>query len=152
MLQSSLIDLVEQNAKISKALARALRYGFSFNTSLKETTTEELVKAISDFNTLVDTKLFKEMPRPPIGYMTEVVLDWFNTSSEREKEEFITTKFDNLNVFFSTLGISIINHFSLWSYPWEKQLKDGADTSPNHPENLAMLVIENVWRTVKDDA
>lgn len=131
------------------SLSRALSYGMDFNSRLSISPSETILKNISEFNQ-VSGELIKQLPRPPVSYMVKIILDDFKNFSEREKEEFITTKFDNLNLFMSSLGLGIIEHFNLWAFPWKPQLVDGLDISPNHPENLALTVIQAVWRNTQD--
>lgn len=144
-----LIDLLDKSTNVTKALSRGLRNGLDFYGTIKENTSEEIVRAIKEFEE-VAAELSRQLPRPPAVYMTKKVLEWFDDSPESHKEEFVTTAFENLAVFMSSTGQTIIDHFNLWSYPWKPEIRDGVDMSPHHPENLAMQVIQNVWRAKQD--
>lgn len=146
-----LIDLLDSTAEVSANLCKALRYGTDYNSRLASSPSDNIIKSINDFNSVAE-KLIKQLPRPPVSYMSKTVLEWFDRSSERDKQEFITTDFNNLVVFMPSIGNNIINHFNLWSYPWMKEVVNGVDNSQYHPENLALAVIKNVWRSVQDDA
>ncbi len=147
---SALINLLSINADITKSLTRALKVGVNDFNNHTISTSEELLNNIKIFEeTALD--LIKQLPKPPVPYMAKTVEKWFDNSSDRDKEEFITTEFDNLVVFMSTLGAQIIKHFNLWRYPWIKDIKNGVDKSPYHPEAIALQVIETVWRKVKND-
>lgn len=83
------------------------------------------------------------LPKPDLDGMVEVVLEWFENSNDRLKAKFVTTEFDDLVVFHSTLGQNIRNHFNLWAFYDEKK--------EWHPDEASMEVIEEVWRIVKDE-
>lgn len=142
------LDLIETLADLSKLLLKTVRIGISgYNSSSRSL---EILSCIDSLNEKINN-LVGELPRPTIIYMTDIVTDWFNNSSERDKEEFVTTEFERLPVFMNSIGMNIINHFKLWAYPWESNIEDGIDNSPDHPEAIALEVIENVWRNVKND-
>ena len=142
-----LIDLLQSTASMTENLARAFKLGLNTNTgSLSVDLVNDIIQVDSQ-----SKELLKQLPRLPIPYMAKTVQEWFNNSNQRSKEEFLTTEFDNLVVFMSPLGAEIINHFNLWLYPWTKDIKDGIDRSPQHPEAVALQVIEEVWRSVNND-
>jgi hypothetical protein len=144
-----LLDLIYRASEVTMSLSRALNYGMDFNSRVPVSPSENILKNISEFNQ-VSEKLINQLPRPPIPYMVKAILEDFKNFSDREKEEFITTQFNNLNFFMPSLGVGIIEHFSLWAFPWRPQIVDGLDVSPNHPDNLALTVIEAVWRNLQD--
>lgn len=145
-----LVDLIDSAAGVTMALSRAIRYGVEFNPKLSNNPSEVIINSISEFNQLAE-ELIKQLPRPTIPYMTKITLEDFDKfSSERYKEEFITTEFTNLVVFMSSLGESIIDKFNLLVYNWKPQVVDGIDISPNNPYNLALTVIQAVWRNLQD--
>lgn len=145
-----LVELLDSNIAVAQALSRALRFGTNFNSNLQSNPSEDIISSIAHFNEIAE-ELIRQLPRPPISYMSRIVSEWFEKSSEREKEEFITTDFNNLIVFMSLIGNNIIEYFHLWSYHWKPQIENGIDISPHHPENLALAVIQAVWR-IKQDA
>lgn len=145
-----LIDLIDTTADVNKALTRALRYGVEFNHRLYISPAEDIIKVINKFDQISED-LIKQLPRPTISYMTRRVLEEdFEDLPIQYKEEFITTEYSNLIVFMSSIGMDIINKFNLWAYPWKPQIVGEADTSPNHPENLALVVIQTLWRNLQD--
>lgn len=146
----ALIDLLEASASMTKGLTRALKFGVNDFNKHTGSVVEELINDIKTCNKL-SVDLLKQLPRPPVNYMARTVEDWFNNSSEREKEEFLTTDFDNLVVFMAPLGRKIMDRFNLWMYSWVPDIRDNIDKSPQHPEAIALQVIETVWRNVKND-
>lgn len=43
-------------------------------------------------------------------------------------------------------GRWIRNRYSLWTVPWEPELRDGIDYSPYHPDAISMTIIKEVWK------
>lgn len=146
----AIIDLLEVSTSMTKDLTRALKFGINDFNKHRDSVVEELINDIKACNKL-SVELLKQLPRPSISYMARTVEDWFNNSSEREKKEFLTTDFDNLVVFMNPLGSRIIDRFNLWMYSWVPNIRDNIDKSPQHPEAIALQVIEAVWRNVKND-
>ena len=44
------------------------------------------------------------------------------------------------------LGTAIRNRFKLWEEPWEPEIRDGVDVSPDHPDAISQRVIVETWR------
>lgn len=141
----NLLEVIRHCGKVIEQCSNVLNYGID-NYSL----VRGLVNQIADTGESLE-RIISELPRPPIAYMAKEVESWYNSSPEELKAEFITTPFENLVVFNSTLGMDIRNKFNLWMFDWDKQLVDGVDVSPNHPDSLSMDVIKTVWRKVKND-
>ncbi len=140
-----LLQVIDECTKLQQCCTQVLRGGVSNNSSL------EYIKALDNLSEIMELSC-KEMPKPSINFMTKTVKDWFNSTPWREQEEFITTEFDKLIVFNSSLGQNIRNYFKLWAYPWNKQIVNGVDMSPEHPDSVSMRVIENVWREAKNES
>jgi type VI protein secretion system component Hcp len=110
-----------------------------------------MLEALVEFG-IISSELKKYLDRPSDEEMVETVLEWYNASSKREQAEFITTDFENLVVFMSSLGQNILKTFNLWYYTWDKKIKDGVDVSEEHPEAVALRVIEETWRQLQDES
>lgn len=65
------------------------------------------------------------------------------------KKEFVNTPKNKLVKFHSTLGRTIRNEFKLWETEWKPEIRDGVDYSPDHPDQLSMRVMEEVWEKLK---
>jgi hypothetical protein len=77
--------------------------------------------------------------------MVGVVENWFHKDSVKNKKEFLETPKDKLVMYHSTLGRSIRNEFKLWETHWTPDIRNGVDYSPDHPDQISMRVIEEVW-------
>lgn len=143
-----LLKVIESVLELQKSFFRLLKLK---DTEIEESATVDVTNNLERFEFITE-ELMPYLKRPSVKYMAKIVEDWYNNSPQREKEEFITTEFDSLVVFMNPIGINIINQFNLWAYPWTKQInEDGVDESPDHPESVALQVIETVWRNVKND-
>ena len=40
-----------------------------------------------------------------------------------------------------TLGRAIRNKYNLWEIPWEPELRDGIDWSPEHPDCISDTIL-----------
>lgn len=80
----------------------------------------------------------------------KTILDWYHDSPARVQNEFKTTPKDALIAYHSTLGRDIRNELNLWEKRWEVMIKDGIDTSPNHPDAISMEIIERIWDIVNE--
>ena len=86
-------------------------------------------------------------PRPTVATMVEEVRGWLAGASTEEHESFVTTKLEDLGQYHHTVGESIRNRFGLWEQEWTPLMKDGVDHSPDHPDQVSMEVIEEVWES-----
>ncbi len=77
--------------------------------------------------------------------MVDTVLDWFQESSHESRLEFLHCEEQDLFGYHSGLGRQIRNHFKLWEAPWIPLIKGGIDESPNHPDQISMAIIKEVW-------
>ena len=69
--------------------------------------------------------------------------------SQQEQEQFFLTEWNNrkLTEYHPTLERWIRNEYSLWSIPWEPEIReDGCDYSPFHPDQVSQTIIEEVWK------
>lgn len=81
--------------------------------------------------------------------IVEEVVAWFKRDDPRNQREFVACSKSDLITYHHNLGRAIRNHFKLWENPWDPQLENGIDMSPNHPDAISMRVIEAVWEKVK---
>lgn len=81
--------------------------------------------------------------------MTDVVEGWFRKESDKSKQEFLETPKEKLVKYHTSLGRSIRNEFKLWDREWKADIRDGVDYSPDHPDQISMRVIEEVWNRLK---
>lgn len=84
--------------------------------------------------------------RPTYEEMVKEVLLWFDKSTAEDQQRFINTPEENIILYHNTLGRRIRNHFDLWKYTWEPNLKNGIDFSPNHPDAISIEVIKIVYK------
>ena len=79
--------------------------------------------------------------------IVNAVYDTLLESPQCDQEEFLMEEQSDLIAYNNNLGRHIRNKYKLWTYGWEPDIKDdGADHSPNHPDNLSQEIIEEVWR------
>lgn len=83
--------------------------------------------------------------------MVGVVEGWFLRSKATDQQKFIDTPFEKLIRYHDSVGRSIRNEFKLWETHWTPEIKNGADYSPNHPDQISMRVIEEVWTRLRGD-
>lgn len=87
--------------------------------------------------------------KPSFEDMVTNVSEWLHSTDEALRNRFLNSKFEDLVTYHHSLGRTIRNHFSLWQWAWEPVLEDGIDVSTNHPDNVSMRVIEEVWKQAK---
>ena len=80
--------------------------------------------------------------------IVEEVIEWYNETPIKLQFDFKTANKKELAEYHYTLGRDIRNHFGLWEKDWVPELVDGVDCSPNHPDQISMNIIEEVWRRV----
>jgi hypothetical protein len=88
-------------------------------------------------------ELFEDM-------VTQVVALLKKDTLKEIKKEFVNTPKDQLVKFHSTLGRTIRNEFKLWEIEWKPEIRNGVDYSPDHPDQLSMRVMEEVWEKLKN--
>ena len=77
-----------------------------------------------------------------------VVSQW----SKEDQDEFLLGPYlnESLSQYHMNFGMWIRNHYKLWTYKWEPELKDidgcVCDCSPYHPDQLSSTIIEEVWK------
>ena len=90
----------------------------------------------------ITDKMFQDFAQQISGYM-------FTQCSSEELTNFFETKEEDLIKYHHTFGRYIRNHFLLWKYDWDPEIKriSGTlvDCSPNHPDNLSQRLIHYVW-------
>lgn len=88
--------------------------------------------------------------RPSIDEMAEAVLSWLYAAPDEDQCHFRNCSIEELNQYHHYVGQNIRNKFRLWTYPWEPEMKDGFDCSPEHPDAVSMRVIERAWRLYRE--
>lgn len=88
--------------------------------------------------------------RPSTKSMVADLLIWWNrlAQAERERSGLLGCSKEDLIQFHNTIGKDVRNSFGLWQCTWYPEIVDGVDMSPEHPDQVSMTVIEEVWRTV----
>lgn len=66
-----------------------------------------------------------------------------------EKSDIAALGEDQLYLLHHTMGRWIRNTYSLWEDPWEPELVDGVDMSPNHPDAISMDIIKLLHEKIK---
>lgn len=78
----------------------------------------------------------------------EQVIEWYNQAPLALQFDFKTCKYERLIEFHDSLGREIRNEFRLWENAWVPEIVDGADVSKDHPDQISMNIIEEVWRRI----
>lgn len=78
--------------------------------------------------------------------MVAVANGWLQKQDEKVRKEFINTPKERLIGYHTTLGRSIRNEFKLWDREWKQDIRNGVDHSEDHPDQISMRVIKEVWR------
>ena len=82
-----------------------------------------------------------------IEEMTATVSTWLSKATPEERNKFLSTPKEKLVKYHDSLGRDIRNEFKLWDRNWTPVLDEfGCDASPDHPDQLSMKVIEEVWK------
>lgn len=81
--------------------------------------------------------------------MVCIVENWFYKDTDENKKEFLETPKEKLVKYHTSLGRSIRNEFKLWDREWKPDIRAGVDYSPDHPDQISMRVIEEVWNRLK---
>jgi hypothetical protein len=67
------------------------------------------------------------------------------------RKEFVNTPKTKLVMYHGTLGRTIRNEYKLWETHWTPDIRDGGvDYSPDHPDQVSMRVIGEVWERLKN--
>ena len=74
----------------------------------------------------------------------EIIDDLMENLSEDDADVLRNTKKDDLIMFHHSFGRYIRNEYGLWDHPWEPELVDGIDVSPNHPDAISKAIIEQL--------
>ena len=82
--------------------------------------------------------------------MVVIVEHWFYKNTDQNRKEFLETPKEKLIMYHKSLGKSIRNEFKLWETEWKPSIRDGIDYSPDHPDQVSMRVIEEVWKRLKN--
>ncbi len=77
--------------------------------------------------------------------MINTVMIWFEKDTPENRDLFLKTPKDKLIQYHATLGRDIRNEFKLWETEWIPDIRRGVDCSPDHPDQISMKVIEEVW-------
>jgi len=84
--------------------------------------------------------------------MVQAVMRWFEAAPQEGQEEFLSTPFEELTIYHSTLGRQIRNEFNLWGIEWQPIIDErGVDISPAHPDSRSMFIIKDLWQRLHED-
>lgn len=63
------------------------------------------------------------------------------------QDKFFRTGYDdkNLIMYHHGFGTYIRNKYKLWANEWEPHVVNDVDISPDHPDQVSMRIIEQVW-------
>lgn len=89
--------------------------------------------------------------RPSIEKMANTLYKRYLNSSVSEREWFKTATLEQVTSRHASLGTQIRNEFKLWEYYWEKNIVEGVDHSPEHPDAVSERVIKELWIKVQND-
>ena len=82
----------------------------------------------------------------------EIIQDIHKMITEKWPDENKTEFFfglykgNDLIRYHHTFGQWIRNNYKLWENPWEPEIQGGCDCSPNHPDQVSMRIIKEVWQ------
>lgn len=67
---------------------------------------------------------------------------------QANQDEFLLAEWSDHSLidYHHSLGRHIRNNYSLWTFEWEPELRDGIDYSKYHPDNISMEIIKEVWK------
>lgn len=83
--------------------------------------------------------------------MVNEVTQLLHKETQKEiKKEFVNTPEEKLVRYHGTLGYTIRREFKLWDTNWTPDIRDGVDYSPDHPDQISMRVIKEVWKRLKN--
>ena len=83
--------------------------------------------------------------------MVNEVARLLNKETQKEiKKEFVNTPKYKLVLFHLTLGRTIRNEYKLWDTSWTPDIRDGVDYALDHPDQISMRVMEEVWERLKN--
>lgn len=77
--------------------------------------------------------------------MVSIVTTWFEQEKPENQLRFLQTPKEKLSFYHHTLGRDIRNEFKLWEAEWKPDIINGVDHSPDHPDQVSLKVIEEVW-------
>ena len=87
--------------------------------------------------------------RPTVADMAVVVQGWVRDEWDMAaRHAFVQCPEADLVLYHQGLGRHIRNHFHLWTYPWEPEIRGHVDHSALHPDALSQAVIVEVWERV----
>lgn len=79
-------------------------------------------------------------------HIINTVVGWFLKAPADIQAEFKNNTEQSLIKYHHSLGTQIRNEFLLWEHPWEPEIVDGVDMSPNHPDSVSQRIIVDVWK------
>jgi hypothetical protein len=83
--------------------------------------------------------------------MVSEVVQLLNKETLKEiKKEFVNTPKDKLSVYHGTIGRTIRNEFKLWDTSWTPEIRDGVDYALEHPDQLSLKIMQEVWEKLKN--
>lgn len=74
----------------------------------------------------------------------EIAENW----SDEDRSAFYLAVYNDTSLInlHHSFGTYIRNKYKLWTIPWEPELRDGTDYSPDHPDQISMTIIEELWK------
>lgn len=89
------------------------------------------------------------MTRPTEEFMVTELQKHFKDIPIQDQIVFINSLESDLIDYHHSVCAEIRERFNLWCYPWQQQLFDGVDYSPEHPDAVSMRVLKELWKRVK---
>lgn len=84
--------------------------------------------------------------------MSEEVV-WLTSYIQKLGPQFVVTfadcKESSLVKYHDSLGRAVRNQFDMWEDPWEPEIINGVDYSPNHPDQRSQAVIYALWKDLQ---
>lgn len=89
------------------------------------------------------------MTLPTEEFMVAELQKHFKDIPIRDQIVFKNSIEPDLVDYHHSVCAEIRERFNLWYYPWQEELDNGVDCSPEHPENVSMRVLKELWNRVK---
>lgn len=80
--------------------------------------------------------------------MIIAVMEWYSHAPISQQFDFKTCTEVDLITYHDSVGRDIRNIFGLWEKSWIPVIVDGTDVSEEHPDQISMYIIKEVWRRI----
>ena len=151
--------LDESDSRIQMAVPRVAMPLKVYKKEPKDADTYEVVEVGEGYELQLGERwgggltIYTTTPPPErlsVDEMALVVMEWVENNRPEYQTLFAMSTLSELYGYHHTLGRKIRNHFGLWDFGWEPVMDGHCDASPEHPDQISMEVIREVWRRVNN--